>query len=212
MGLVITALVSCKVHTIELRPSVHIRNRLIVVNNRLIIDYPFEINLHNKKETKESNIYKYSEIYSVTVYILFLFKNNCASTTAGLSAVRFLEMTLLKICLLATDVGGGSQYSFCTSNVFHFLYTTLTDLLSILSVPCLPCPCEIPLLRRWIPQSSERIFLHQETLPWLFLTSGLVVTATSLLETSTETRPANLTHYCLLLCKYLIHPDWPILN
>ena len=73
-----------------------------------LLNFPFEINLHNKKETKESNIYKYSEIYSVTVYILFLFKNNNASTSAGLSMAFFLETTspaLLKICSLGTDVG-----------------------------------------------------------------------------------------------------------
>ena len=68
MGLVITALVSCKVHTIELRPSVHIRNRLIVVNNRLIIDYPFEINLHNKKESKKLKKVTYINIVKYTVH------------------------------------------------------------------------------------------------------------------------------------------------
>ena len=75
------------------------------VFSKFLQNFPFEINLHNRKETKESNIQynEYSEIYTVTVHILFLFKNNSASTTAGISAARFFET---KICSLGTDVGG----------------------------------------------------------------------------------------------------------
>ena len=34
---------------------------------KFLLNFPFEINLHNKKETKESNIYKCSEILKYTL-------------------------------------------------------------------------------------------------------------------------------------------------
>ena len=48
----------------------------------------------------------------LTIYILFLFKNMRASTTAGFSAARFFDTispALLKISSLGTDVGGAAK-------------------------------------------------------------------------------------------------------
>ena len=52
---------------------------------------------------------------------------------------------------------------------FHHSNGSSVNLISVPWFPWLPFPREIPLLRRWIPQNSKRIFLYHTTLPWLIL-------------------------------------------